>query len=288
MQTSRESVRLCSNGEDVAGTLFLPEGAATSPVLIICHGAGEYKENYYELCERLGARGIATLALDMHGHGESAGERYHVKLREWVADVRAAIDFLTQHPRIDGNGIGAFGLSSGGTAILEAAVDEPRLKALVALDATVRDSLPWSHSAPLKLLVAAGKIKKWLTKSDLRVPLLRFSRGLRMASDPEVEQRLHADPRLREAFMTFPLPGAAEAFFVDTLKRVSRISAPTLVLWGAEDRLDPPETARLLYEALACQKQLHIIPGNGHVGHMDRNKDKVFALTADWALRTLA
>ena len=60
-----------------------------------------------------------------------------------------------------------------------------------------------------------------------------------------------------------------------------------LVLWGEEDKVDPPETARRLFEALTCQKQLHIIPGNGHVGHLDRNRDKVFALTADWVLKTL-
>ena len=56
---------------------------------------------------------------------------------------------------------------------------------------------------------------------------------------------------------------------------------------GSGGQSGPPETAQLLYEALTCQKQLHIIAGNGHVGHLDRNKDKVFALTADWALRTL-
>lgn len=287
MKSFRESVCLRSLGDELAGMLFLPEAEKPAPVLIICHGAGEFKENYFELCELLAARGVATLAIDMHGHGQSAGERHHVNMREWVADVRAAIGFLVGHPRIDGGRIGAFGLSSGGTAILEAAIDEPRLKALVALDATVRDSLPWSSSFPLKILVTLGKIKKWFTKRDLRVPLAKMSGGMHMASDPEVERKLHADPRLQEAFMSFPFPGGAEAFFVDTLKRVSRISAPTLVLWGAEDKMDPPETARLLYEALTCQKQLHIIPGNGHLGHMDRNKDKVFALTADWALRTL-
>ena len=106
-----------------------------------------------------------------------------------------------------------------------------------------------------------------------------------MAADPEVEKRLQADPRLREAFMAFPFPGAAEAFFVDTIKRASKIKAPTLVLWGEEDKVDPPETARMLFEALACRKQLHIIPGNGHVGHLDRNRHEVFALTADWVLQ---
>ena len=287
MRTTRESVCLRSNGDELAAALFLPKRDDPAPVLIICHGAGEFKENYIELCELLAVRGVATLAIDMHGHGQSAGERYYVNIRHWVADIKAAIEFLLTHPKVDGNRIGAFGLSSGGTAILEAAMDEPRLKALVALDATVRDSLPWAVGMFLKALVILGKIKKFLTKRDLRVPLAKLSGGTPMASDPEVERRLHADPRLQEAFMAFPFPGGAEAFFVDTIKRVSRITAPTLILWGEEDRVDPPETGRLLYEALACRKQLNIIPGNGHVGHLDRNRDKVCALTADWALKTL-
>ena len=94
MKTFREPVRLRSLGEELAGVLFLSEEEQPSPVMIICHGAGEFKENYFELCELLAARGVATLAIDMHGHGASGGERFHVNMRAWVADVRAAIDFL--------------------------------------------------------------------------------------------------------------------------------------------------------------------------------------------------
>src|SRR5262249_27983908 len=181
----------------------------------------------------------------------------------------------------------AFGLSSGGTAILEAALVEPRLKALVALDATVRNSMPWFYVVLLKTLICLGKIKKHLTKKDLRLSMLSMLEGVRMAADPEVEQRLRANPRSVEAFKAFPLPGAAHSFFVNTIERVSRITIPTLVLWGEEDQLDPPETACRLYNALMCKKQLHIIPGNGHVGHLDRNREQVFALTANWALENL-
>ena len=268
--------------------LFYPESHQPAPVLIICHGAGEFKENYYELCELLVARGVATLALDMHGHGESGGERFNVDIQLWVADIQAAISFLLTDPKIDGGRIGAFGLSSGGTAILEAAIIEPRLKALVTLDATVRNSLPLGTTLFLKALIAIGKIKKFWTRSELRVPLAKLSSKLLLASDPEVQTRLESDPRTLAAFMSFPFPGGAQAFFVDTLKRVSRINAPTLILWGEDDKVDPPETARMLFQALVCKKQLHIIPGNGHVGHLDRERKTVFALTADWALQNLS
>ena len=112
--------------------------------------------------------------------------------------------------------------------------------------------------------------------------------GPKIASDPEVNKRLLSNPRSLEAFMALPLPGAEQAFFVDTLSRVDRIAAPTLVLWGEDDKLDPPETARMIHDALTCKKRLEIVPGNGHVGHLDRNRERVFDLTADWVLENLA
>jgi alpha-beta hydrolase superfamily lysophospholipase len=284
----QETVSLRSLDETLAGTLFIPVVAGPAPALIICHGAGEFKENYFELCGFLARKGIATLAVDMHGHGQSGGKRFHVAMEEWVPDVLAAVEFLAAHPKIDAARIGAFGLSSGGTAILEAALREPRLKSLVALDATVRNSLALPLSLFLKGCVWAGRIKQWFTRRELRVPLLKLGGGMKLASDPEIDQRLQADPRAQEAFNAFPFPGGAEAFFVNTLKKVSAIAAPTLVLWGEDDQIDPPATARMLFEGLTCKKSLHIIPGNGHAGHLDRHREKVFALTADWALENLA
>ncbi len=288
MLWTRQSVSFDSLGQRISAVLFRPSTSEPAPALIVCHGAGEYKENYFEMCERLCEKGVAALAMDMHGHGESGGERYYVDMREWVADVVAAVEFLSRNPQIEGGRIGAFGLSSGGTAILEAAMVEPRLKALVTLDATVRTSMPLVAVLFLKLLVLLGTIKRKLTSQDLRLSLLKFLESVRMAADPEVDRRLRSSPASTAAFRSFPFPGGAQSFFVDTLKRVSGISIPTMVLWGEEDQLDSPETARLLYNALLCKKRLHIIPGNGHVGHLDRNRDQVFALTADWALENLA
>jgi alpha-beta hydrolase superfamily lysophospholipase len=286
MKLSKESVRFHSLGDEIAGTLFLPSSECPPPVLIVCHGAGEFKENYFEMCEQLAERSVASLAIDMHGHGQSGGARFYVNMRQWVADINAAIDFLSTRSEVDSNRVGAFGLSSGGTAILEAGIVEPRLKVLIGLDATVRNSLPFIDSVLLKVLLWVGRIKRRLTGSDFRLPLAKLP-APKMASDPDLDRRLKSDPHSLEAFMAFPLPGAEQAFFVNTITRVSAITAPTLVLWGEDDKLDPPQTGRLLYEALTCKKQLNIIAGNGHVGHLDQNRAKVFAFTADWILENL-
>ena len=281
-----EQVCFSAIGDVVAGTLFLPDSTGPAPVLIVCHGAGDWKENYFELCAYLAEHGIASLAIDMHGHGESGGERFYVDMNQWVADVRAAVDFLSSHHRVDPRRIAAFGLSSGGTAILEASLVDPRLKALIVLDATVRNSLPLQDTVILKTLLALGKLKQRLTKKGLRLPLAKLSTPT-VASEPEINREILANPLSVEAFMSFPLPGGEQAFFVDTLIRVPSIRIPTLVLWGENDRVDPPKTGQMLFEALTCKKELQIIRGNGHVGHLDRNRARVFEATVSWILQNV-
>jgi alpha-beta hydrolase superfamily lysophospholipase len=256
-------------------------------VLIITHGAGEFKENYYELSEHLVRHGIAALALDMHGHGKSGGRAYQIDMNEWVADIRAACDFIVKNEALDAGRIGAFGLSSGGTAILEAAVVEPRLKALVTLDATIMDTLPFGISVFMRTLAFLGRIKRLVTGHDLKISLVSMLNGLELASDPEINKRLQKDPGKLQAFMKFPLPGAVQAFIVNTVKRVPQIRIPTLVIWGEDDKLDPITTAQRLHNDLTCVKEMVVVPGNGHVGYLDRNREKVFELTSSWLLNHL-
>ena len=177
-------------------------------------------------------------------------------------------------PGVDGDRIAAFGLSSGGTAILEAAVVEPRLKALIALDATVRDSLPRGEAWFLKALLLAGKLKMRLTQKHY-APAAGQALAVapKVASDPDINHRIVSNPLSLEAFMAFPLPGRGAGLFCGyALSGSGRITAPTLVLWGEDDQMDPPKTGQMLFEALTCKKRLQIIPGNGHVGHLDRNR----------------
>ena len=280
----REDIHFQAGANRLAGRWFLPEGAGPHPALVVCHGPGEFKENYFEMGEMLASRGVAMLTFDMCGHGESEGERYHVVIREWVEALRAALDFMQADARIDGGRLGAFGISSGGTTILEAALIDPRLKVLVLLDATVDNTMPLALAVFIHAFVLAGRLKKALTKKELRVPLAKLG-SFDVVADKEIDRRLRANPRTIEAFMAYPFPSGAEAFFVDTIKRIHRVKAATMVIWGAEDKLDSPASARRIYSALTCRKQLHIIPGNGHAGHLDRHRLKVFELTRSWLLK---
>jgi pimeloyl-ACP methyl ester carboxylesterase len=52
-------------------------------------------------------------------------------------------------------------------------------------------------------------------------------------------------------------------------KRLHRISAPTLVVWGTEDRLVPPSYAKRFADALGGPAEIRQIPDAGHMAELD-------------------
>ena len=52
-------------------------------------------------------------------------------------------------------------------------------------------------------------------------------------------------------------------------KRLHRIAAPALVVWGAEDRLVPPSYAKRFADALGGPAEVRLIPGAGHMVELD-------------------
>ncbi len=266
----------------VAGALFAPDAAGPFPCVVLCHGAFEYKENFFSFCRGLTRQGLAAAAIDMPGHGESAGDRYAIDVDAWVSAICAAIDFLIDEPVADAQRMGAFGFSSGGTAVLEAALKEPRIRALATLDATVQNYMGTWDTFLFKMLTRIGGLKKQLTGSDLRLNLQSVLKKAHVAYDPAVNEAIVSDPRLLAAYAALPLPGAAACAFVDTMDRVGGITAPTLVMHGENDQIDTKETAFQLFERLDCEKSIEIIPESGHCGHLDTHHEMILDLLANW------
>ncbi len=283
----QESIQFDSLGTTIVGRMFLPRQEYPSPVVVICHGAFDYKEHFFELAEDLAEEGIASLVLDMHGHGESGGQRYHVKMDEWLEDLRGALKYLRQRTDVVHDAIGAFGFSSGGTAVLEAAAEGFPFKALVTLDATVRSVLKWYESPFFRAASLVGRCKLLLGLKEVRLPLSFALSQVRAAVDDNINRAVIQDPYIISAYSRLPLPGSLECFEVDTLKRVDRIACPVCVIHGARDEVDPPASAEMLFSRLRGDKALHILPDNGHMGHMDTQKREVLQLTCQWFVNRL-
>lgn len=265
----------------LAGACFSSNGHSAGPCVILCHGAFEYKENFFPFARHLAGAGIHAIVIDMPGHGQSTGDRFHIDIPAWVAAISATIEYASQQVA-DPDRIGLFGFSSGGTAVLEAAICDPRIKAIATLDATVRNYMNAWDTVLFKLLIGLGKTKKRLTGTDWRVNLTNVLEKAEVACDPDVNQQIVSDPRMIEAYRCLPLPGAAPCAFVDTIERVDAIRIPSLILHGKEDRIDPLDSAHLLYNRLTCEKSLEIIPNSGHCGHLDTNGDMIMRLVGQW------
>jgi len=64
-------------------------------------------------------------------------------------------------------------------------------------------------------------------------------------------------------------------------KRLPMIDAPTLLIWGAEDRIMPHNYAYRFAAAIAGRTEIVTIPGAGHLAELDR-PDAVAAAILGW------
>jgi dienelactone hydrolase len=111
--TSEETVRFVSGNIALAGTLVLPEGPQRHPAIVLFHGSGPESRNLF-MARWFAAQGLAALAYDKRGVGESGGNFRTVPFMDLCGDGLAAVGYLKSRKDIDPKHIGVWGLSQGG------------------------------------------------------------------------------------------------------------------------------------------------------------------------------
>ena len=91
-------------------------------------GGDMYKEDREKYAEGALAEGMAALVVDAPGTGQTS----FLHAPESVIAWQAALDALAARPEIDGNRLGAFGVSRGGLWVMRLAAHDPRVKALIS------------------------------------------------------------------------------------------------------------------------------------------------------------
>ena len=112
-ETSEEAVHFASGDITLAGTLVLPEGSQPHPAVVLVHGSGPQRRDLFT-ARWFAAEGIAALAYDKRGVGESGGDFRKVPFMELCDDGLGAIKYLKSRKEIDARRIGVWGLSQGG------------------------------------------------------------------------------------------------------------------------------------------------------------------------------
>lgn len=118
-------------GRAIPAILRKPAHVARPPVVIIAPGLDSVKEEMHFYSQDLLRRGLATLAIDGPGQGES---EFELALRpDYDVPIRFVIDALERRADVDAARVGMLGVSLGGFFAARAAAGEPRLRAVVML-----------------------------------------------------------------------------------------------------------------------------------------------------------
>jgi dienelactone hydrolase len=121
----KKEVEFKSDGLTLKGTLYLPEGKKDFGGALLLHGSGSRRKNYLPVAEALSKKGIAALAFDFRGCGESEGDFEKSTVNDNVTDAQAALDFLLKQPGIKQTNVGVVGASRGGHVAAVLAAKNP-------------------------------------------------------------------------------------------------------------------------------------------------------------------
>ncbi|EJL6720222.1 alpha/beta hydrolase [Vibrio alginolyticus] len=124
---------------DMSALVLFPEGFNESkryPTMISVHPFGSCKEQTSSAVygKALAELGYVVIAFDASFQGESGGlPRYVEDPSQRVEDISRVIDYAVTLPYVDENRIGGLGICGGGGYMINSALTEKRLKAVVGI-----------------------------------------------------------------------------------------------------------------------------------------------------------
>jgi dienelactone hydrolase len=127
--SQRVTVRT-DDGLQLAAT-FYEASARPAPAVIYVHQLQKARKDWDAVASQLAAEGVAGLAIDLRGHGESPGSPQDYP--GMVQDVRAARRFLATRPEVTPGRIGIAGASIGATLSAIVAGEEAAVVSLALL-----------------------------------------------------------------------------------------------------------------------------------------------------------
>lgn len=257
-------------------------GSSEGPTIVLLHGWAETIAYWSPVIGELEARGFHVVGLDLRGHGSSgraAGGDY--SLARFGDDLEAVLeDSVAAGERavVVGHSLGAMSIVAWAEHH-----DVPRLVGAAALLNTgVGDLIAES------LLVSVPRIAQALNHTiavhgflGSRAPLPRFSTPLSHAAIRYATFGPDATPAQVAFFerMLIATPPDVRADVGIAMSEMSlhhaleRLSVPTLVVAGENDRLTPPSHAHRIADLVPELHKLVVLERTGHMGPLERPQE---------------
>jgi len=232
---------------------YVELGDTAAPTLLLVHGLGGSIESWIEILDRLAER-LHVIAFDLPGYGRSDRPDAPYTIEYFADFVCTLIDYMKLKSAI------LAGHSMGGMIVMKAySKCSEKIKALILIDAAGISR------------TAAEKIKQYMrdrwTLERLRKLYLDCILGRLGKLD---------EARLREVLRMMGDPSFRKVYFraLDSIseplseEEVRGIRVPTLIIWGSDDKLTPPQDGIKLNQLISGSR-LVIVEGAGHSPHRE-------------------
>ena len=243
----------------------------SGPPVVFVHGLGGSWQNWLENLPATAEAGYRAIAVDLPGFGASEMPREKSSISGYGRWVDSLCDALGTGP------IALVGNSMGGFIGCEVAIKfPPRVERLVLVSAAGITIEHQRNDAVMGTLYRTERISKFLatwlaahaeglsTRPRLRKALLRFVMA-------------HPD-RLPGPLISEQVRGSGKAGFLPALEaltsypireRLPEVACPTLIVWGADDRLVPRRDADTFEELIPDSRKV-VFEDTGHVAMLER------------------
>ncbi len=236
--------------------------------MVITHGAGEETRDEGSFYARMFARnGIAALAYDKRGSGESSGDVTSATYQDFAEDALAAARFLARRPEIDSQLIGFKGTSEGGWVVPIAAAAREDTAFVILISATAQTPAEQVRYEVGQRVLRAGFDEQLAAKAselygrlsqfertgegreELDATLRQFAAEPWFAATEILPERL---PPYEEVQQLDWFPAWRSRMDFDAGPYLQRVDCPVLLLLGGKDpKMSSEEAAASIREALA-------------------------------------
>ncbi len=253
------------HGTSIAYAVLEPNVDAVGVPVVFVHGYGGDKDSWMFVQEPIATdvgRARTTYALDLPGHGASGKDVGVGTVDSLAATVLGFLDAL------DLDTVHLVGHSMGG-AVVTAVAGDPAAAGRVA-------SLTLVSPAGYGPAINAEYIRGFAaaqTRRELKPHLLQL-----FADESLVHRQLIDDllryKRLDGVDAALATLSAHLVDGVDVTAAQASFAGPTVVVWGAQDRILPASNA----SSLDGTASVHLVDGAGHMAHMEKPHEVVAAI----------
>jgi alpha-beta hydrolase superfamily lysophospholipase len=243
-------------------------------VVVLSHGLGEHARRYDHVAERFGQAGLVTYALDHRGHGRSGGKRVRVRsIDEYTGDFDTLVKIATaEHPGLKRI---VLGHSMGGGIVFAWGVQHAGDFDLMVLSGPAVAAQTGVSRGKLLLGKAVGSLLPDLPVEELD--------STAISRDPEVVAAYNADPLVHHGKIPAGIAKALVSVGETMPQRARQLTAPLLVVHGADDALVPAGGSELLVDCVGSPDvHLKVYPGLFHEVFNEPERDRVLDDVTAW------